>query len=229
MISSIIGILGMLISTGVIVIFLNVISNIKYQLKNPEIMKKFGGLYEDTNYSKKSQRIRLAQFYIIIFLLRRLCYALIVIFLAEHQLLQQIMNISIHTMAFLYDIIMKPYSMKTVLGLLIYTFDFIAMIIFASLPMYMNITTYSEQAGRIHIYIIIATCGISWIIIVVIMVLRLCLLYKNYKIAQNTPEVIYTYIYYIYIYVYIYIYIISAYRKNLKGNLRLFKRMPKLQ
>ena len=109
---------------------------------------------------------------------------------------------------------MKPYSMKTVLGLLSYSFDFIAMAIFASLPIYMNITNYSEQAGRIHIYIIVATCGISWIIIIVMLILGWCLQYKNYKIAQDTPEVN------------IYIYI---YRKEWKGNLGLSKRMQELQ
>ena len=92
---------------------------------------------------------------------------------------------------------MRPYSMKTVIGLLIYTFDFIAMGIFASLPVYMNATSYSEQIGRIHIYIIVATCGISWIIIIIMMLIRLCMHYKKDKTNQKSLEV------YIYIYIFI--------------------------
>ena len=179
----------MIISIGVIVLFLNVISNIKYELKNPEILRKFGALYEDANYLKRHNRIRLVQFSIIVFLLRRLFYALIVIFLAEHQLVQQIMNIFVHTSTFLYDIIMRPYSMKTILGLLIYTFDFIAMGIFASLPIYMSTTNYAEAAGRIHIYIIVSTCGLAWLIIIIIMGISLYKQYQKYKINQNSPEV----------------------------------------
>ena len=84
---------------------------------------------------------------------------------------------------------MRPYPIKSVIGLLIYTFDFIAMGIFASLPIYMNTTNYAEAAGRIHIYIIIATCVISWLIIIIMMVITLYKQYQKYKINQNTPEV----------------------------------------
>ena len=192
----------MIISVGMIVVFLNVISNIVKNLENPNLVQSLGTLYADTNYLGDTQRIKLAQFHIIVFLLRRLLYALIIIFLYKHPLFQQILNIAIHSLTFGYDLFMKPYSMKTMLGLLIYFFDFIAFAIFASLPVYLTPTSYSEQLGRIHIYIIVATCGISWIVIIFMSILNLYIQYKAYNTEERKRQV-HTHTH-IYIYIYIY-------------------------
>ena len=62
-----------------------------------------------------------------------------------------------HLLAFIYDIIMQPYSMKSVLGILIYSFDLISLGIFATLPVYLKTTSNTETFGRAHIYVIATT------------------------------------------------------------------------
>ena len=141
----------------------------------------FGSLYADTNYSKLKDRRKLPHFRIIVFLFRRLFYVLIIIFLYKYPKLQQSCNIIIHFLILFYDIMMKPYKVKSVLGLLIYFFDFIAVLIFSTLPVYLTPTTNAETYGKWHIYIIIATIAISWLIIICINVNTVYKAYKKYK------------------------------------------------
>ena len=202
----------MLISTGIFVLFLNIISNIGGRLKMKKNIQRFGTFYEHTNYKSLENRKRLPHFYINIFLLRRLLYVLIILFLYEYPLIQQIMNIIIHTLAFLYDLKMHPYPIN-VLGLLTYFLNFVVAVIFASLPVYLKPRPFNQTLGRIHIYILIATFILSWMIIIGMNIFEI---YKKYKNRKSTPvaepplpskrvfvmveEVLYIYIYILYIY-----------------------------
>ena len=129
------------------------------------MIKRFGVLYIDTNYKKHENRMKLHQYYIMTFLARRLFYVLIILFLWRIPITQQVLNITIHSLIFVYDLLCKPCS-TNILGILIYFFDLILVIIFGSLPLYMAYPDYSVTLGRIHVYILIATIALSWIIIV---------------------------------------------------------------
>ena len=97
--------------------------------------------------------------------MRRFLYIFIILFLFKWPILQQISNILIHFLTFMYDIILRPFPLG-LLGILIYFFDFILMLIFGSLPLYMIYPDYSDQIARIQIYILVGTIALSWIIII---------------------------------------------------------------
>ena len=143
---------------------LNIISRLGKNLKKEKNMKRFGVLYGDTNYQTKEKRQYLPQYYILVFLMRRFLYVLIILFIFKYPILQQACNITLHTLTFIYDIIMRPFPIGVV-GMLIYFFDFILVIIFGSLPLYMAFSNYAEDIGRVHIYLLIVTIILSWIII----------------------------------------------------------------
>ena len=107
------------------------------------------------------------RYYIMIFLMRRFLYILIILFIYKYPILQQVCNITLHSLTFLYDIIMRPFPLG-IIGLLIYFFDFILAIIFGTLPLYMVYINHAEGIGRVHIYILIVTIAISWLIIICI-------------------------------------------------------------
>ena len=92
-------------------------------------------------------------------------YIYIYIFIYKYPVLQQICNITLHSLTFLYDIIMRPFPLG-IIGMLIYFFDFILAAIFGTLPLYMVYVNQREDIGRIHIYILIATIVLSWMIII---------------------------------------------------------------
>ena len=156
----------MFLCSSYIVIILNILSRIGNHLGRESNLQKFGTLYSDTNYNSFEKRQKLSHYDIIVFLLRRYLYVFIILFLFRYPILQQITNISLHFLTFLYDIVIRPFPLG-VLGILIYFFDFILMAIFGSLPLYMVFPEKAEQIGRIHIYILIATIVLSWIIIII--------------------------------------------------------------
>ena len=179
--------LGMLISFGFIVLIINILSNISNKLNNESNMQKFGSLYSDTDFVKYESRKKIAHFYIIVFLLRRLFYSWIIIFLYEWPLMQQILNISVHSILLLYDLFMQPYSFKKIIGIMIYSFDFIAVVIFATLPVYLSPNSHAEDIGRFHIYLIVATFVISWITIVAINIINI---YQKYTTPpESIPDI----------------------------------------
>ena len=155
----------MVLSSGYIVFILNLISRLGRNLKSESNIHKFGVIYSDTNYEKHENRRKLNQYYIMVFLMRRLIYILIILFLYKFSTLQQICNISLHLLTFIYDIILKPYS-TGLIGLLIYFFDFIITLIFGSLPLYIFYINNADQIGRIHIYVLIVTIALYWSIII---------------------------------------------------------------
>ena len=157
----------MLLSCGYMVIVLNLLSRLGKNLKQEKNINKFGVLYQDTNYQTQENRKRLPQYYIIVFLMRRFLYILIILFIYKYPILQQICNITLHSLTFLYDIIMRPFPLG-IIGLLIYFFDFILAIIFGTLPLYMVYINHAEGIGRVHIYILIVAIVLSWIIIICI-------------------------------------------------------------
>ena len=135
------------------------------KLEEEDNLQRFGCLYADTNYKSHERRRRIPQYIIIIFLLRRFLYILIILFLYKRPTLQQISNVAIHLIVFLYDLLMRPYPFN-IIGILIYAFDFCLAGLFGSLPLYMLYPNQSDAIGRIHIYILIVTFGISWTVII---------------------------------------------------------------
>ena len=190
-VSTIVGIFGVLLTTGYIVLVLNIISNIGSKLGKEYNIERFGSIYSDTNYQNYENEYRIPQFYIIIFLSRRLLYILIILLCPKIPIAQQALNIYLHTLTFVYDIIMKPYTFSTVLGKLIYFLDLITVIIFGTLPLYMSEgKNQADLIGRIHIYILIFTIGISWIIIIVMNIKTLYLTFKTPTMIERVNQII---------------------------------------
>ena len=190
--ASIFGLAGMFLSCGFIVIVLNILSNLGKNLKKEENLERFGSIYSDTNYNSHIRRRNLAHYYIIVFLMRRFLYVFIILFLFKYPIFQQVSNIILHLLTFLYDIIMCPYPLG-ILGVLIYFFDFILALIFGSLPLYIAYPNKAEQIGRIHIYILIATIAISWIIIIGINIRTIYVKIKEAKAKKeekNEPTLV---------------------------------------
>ena len=146
-------------------------------LDTEENLQKFGCLYSDTNYKIEEKRRGIPQYTIIIFLLRRFLYILIILFIYRMPNLQQISNVTIHLMVFIYDLHLRPYPFNLI-GLLIYSFDFCLAGLFASLPLYMIFPSHSDAIGRIHIYMLIVIFGISWMVIVG---LNIRTIYRKFK------------------------------------------------
>ena len=146
-------------------------------MSNESNLRKFGVLYRETDYKSHTNRLKLNQYYELAFLIRRLGYVLIILLLYKFPIVQQCFNIAIHLTIFLYDIIIKPHG-TTVLALMIYLYDFILVIIFGSLPLFMIFVDKAVMFGRIHIYILIGVLILSWIIIVII---NIHAIYKKYK------------------------------------------------
>ena len=169
----------MILAIGFIVLITNIISNLGKTIKNKENIQKFGILYGETNYLKHQGRRQLSQFFINIFLLRRLCYALIILFLTKFPKTQQIINIAIHSITFLYGIIMRPFSMRNILGLLIYFLDFVAFVIFVTLPLYLKPNDNANIIGRFHIYLITVTFALSWIAVICSILQEIYIKYKK--------------------------------------------------
>ena len=101
---------------------------------------------------------------------------------------------------------MKPYFIKTVLGLLIYFFDFIIVVIFSTLPLYLKPNADADKIGRFHIYTIIGTFAASWLIIAWMIFLVLYRKFRKAKIiSEETKERSRIERDTVYIYIYIYI------------------------
>ena len=177
----------MLLSCTYIVFILNLISHLGRDLKEESNIQMFGVLYSDTNYHSHENRKKLSQYYNIIFLLRRLLYILIILFLYKTPIPQQAFNISIHLLIFIYDITLLPYS-TGLLGILTYFFDFILVLIFGSLPLYLVYINHAEEIGRIHIYLLVATIAFSWIIIIGVNILTLWKYMQTIRQARKLRE-----------------------------------------
>ena len=154
----------MILSFSYLGIVFNIISGIGRRLSRECNLQRYGSLYSDTNYKSHIQRTRLAQYYIIIYLTRRLLYVLLIIFLYKAPIIQQVCNIALHASTFVYSILMKPYAFN-LLGIIIYFFNFMIFLIQASLPLYMIYPDSASHVGRVQIYIITGVIGISWIVI----------------------------------------------------------------
>ena len=175
----------MLLSCGYIVLVLNIISKLGRELKTERNISRFGTIYEDTNYQKHKNRMRLTQYYLIVFLGRRLLYVLIILLLYEVPIVQQSFNIAIHTFTFIYDITMRPFQFN-LLGTLIYFYDLILAIIFGSIPLYMVYPDNADQIGRAHIYLMIVVISISWVTIIGTCIYTI---YKKLK-GPTTSEIV---------------------------------------
>ena len=81
---------------------------------------------------------------------------------------------------------MRPYSFK-LLGIMIYTFDFILAALFGSLPLYMIYPNQRDSIGRIHIYILIGVFAISWGTIVG---LNIRMVWKKYKTPSLREQLV---------------------------------------
>ena len=171
------------------VLVINIISNITEKLESKDNLRKFGVLYEDTNYKTEEQRRRLPQYSIMVFLLRRFLYILIILLLYRFPFLQQSVNIFLHLSVFTYDIVLKPYPIS-VLGILTIFFDLVLVVMFASLPLYMIFKDQADQIGRIHIYILIATIALSWVIIASMSVRTIYLKFRSPTLAEKIEEII---------------------------------------
>ena len=180
----------MFITFGFIALVLNIISNISGQLNRTKIKQKFGCLYADTNYNNEEKKHLLPQFYHLVFLGRRFLYILVILGIYKIPILQQVCNISIHALTFLYDIKLRPYE-ANILGLLIYCFDFIVLVIFATLPLYMVYPNKAEIIGKVHIYILIATIALSWIIIISI---NIRVIYNKFKKKSKKKKMVRIYV-----------------------------------
>ena len=134
-------------------------------LEKEENLQKFGCLYSETNYKSHEKRSRIPQYITIIFLMRRFLFVLVILFIYKEPILQQISNVTIHLIVFIYDMLMRPYPFNLI-GILIYSFDFCLAGLFVSLPLYMIFPNHSDAIGRIHIYILIVIFGLSWVVIV---------------------------------------------------------------
>ena len=168
----------MLVTFGFIVIVFNIISKIGgKQLKNRTNLQKFGALYSLTQYSTLKGRARIPQFYIIIFLLQRLLYSLLILFAYKSPKLQQILNILVHTITFLITIIIRPYSIKQMIGAMVYFFDFVGLIIFATLPLYLTPNANADRIGIVHIFLLVGVFVVAWI---AIMVSNIYQIYRKY-------------------------------------------------
>ena len=148
-------------------------------MKKEKNIRKFGVLYGETNYLKHKGRKNVSQFFMSIFLLRRLSYTLVILFIYKWPNTQQIVNITVHGVALIYELINRPYSMRTLLGILIYFLDFVAFIIFATLPLYLNPSNNADKIGRFHIYLIVITFGLSWIAVIYEILHELYIRYKK--------------------------------------------------
>ena len=157
--------IGIFLSSYFVILVLNLISVLGKDLGKEHNLKKYGAIYSETNYKKHTQRKALNQYYIIIFLMRRLFYVFIILFIYKYPIMQQCFNIGLHTLTFIYDLIMRPYGC-TLLGIMIYFYDFILVLIVGSLPLYMKFADHADYIGRIHIYILVSTLILSWLVII---------------------------------------------------------------
>ena len=181
--------MGILLSSGYIVLVLNLISRMGKGLKKEENQQKFGAIYADTNYKKHKERRNMKQYYIIVFLGRRLGYVLIILFLWRMPIVQQCFNIFLHTLTFIYDVLMRPHGI-TLLGIMIYFYDFILLLFFATLPLYMKFVDNAEFIGRIHIYSLIATLILSWIIIIIVNIRIIYLKFRKPKQSEIIEQIV---------------------------------------
>ena len=171
------------------VVVINIISRITDNLGSEDNLKKFGVLYQDTNYKNEEQRGNLPQYSIMVFLLRRFLYILTILLFYRTPFIQQCINISIHFFTFIYDIILKPYPIS-VLGILTIFFDLVLVVIFVSLPLYMIFEDQADQIGRIHIYILIATIALSWVIIACMSVRTIYLKFRRPTLEEKVGQII---------------------------------------
>ena len=62
--------------------------------------------------------------------------------------------------------IARPYSLQTLIGVMVYIFDFVALVIFATLPLYFKPNVNADTIGLVHIYLIVITFALSWLVII---------------------------------------------------------------
>ena len=166
LISTIFGSIGITIAFGYPILVLHTISRRTYKLTNEVTLRRFGSLYSSTQYNRTES---LCHLYIIFFLIRRLLYIGIIIFLKYNSTSQQILNILLHLEMCIWNYKNKPFGTKSRIGTLIYSFDYFAFILFAGLPIFfirMSPSLFSIF-GLIYISAICLVILISWVVIII--------------------------------------------------------------
>ena len=129
------------------------------------------------------------------FLGRRFIYAFLILFLFKTPIIQIYGTIFIHLFMFGWNLKSKPYG-NTLVGIIIYIFDGICLLIFSMLPVFLNedLSDKDKQLfGRIIISIIIATVALSYGFILVMNAIYVMRYIKRKKEKErkrrNTPLV----------------------------------------
>ena len=166
LISTIFGSIGIMIALGYPILVLHTISRRTYKLTSEVCLRRYGSLYSSTQYNRTES---LCQLYIIFFLMRRLLYIGIIIFLKYSATAQQILNIILHLGMCIWNYKNKPFGTKSRIGILIHSFDYFVFILFAGLPIFFIRMSPSLFAifGLIYISAICLVILVSWVIIII--------------------------------------------------------------
>ena len=154
----------------------------------------YGALYENYKILRTS-RLRLTHFYNYFFLLRRVLFAVVLVFLFKNPLLQQIFNVIIHLGICFINLFQRPFTGK-LFGYMVTVFDILTLLCFLTVAFFLvdkeTITEYDRIfLGRIMIIVIAVSIILCWGIILVKIIVHCIKALKNSskhkkKVVKNT-------------------------------------------
>ena len=167
---------------GYFVLCLNILSKYSHNLQLPSVKHSIGFIYENYKTDPKS-REELIHFYNLIFLGRRLIYAIILIFLRDDPILQQVLNVLLHfTICFL-NAIKRPFKDKLT-HFINTAIDVTTAVCFTFVSLFISSNLSPKSRNDLGVFIIlfiVIAIIVGWICFLVNIIRRIRLFLKKRK------------------------------------------------
>ena len=168
--------------SGYFVLCLNILTKYSHKLQLPSVKKSIGFIYENYKIDLKSQKY-FTHLYNLIFLGRRLIYAIILIFLRDDPILQQVLNVVLQFAICIINVSQRPFKDKLThfINSVIDTttavcFTFVAVFLSDKLS-----PKSRSNLGVVVILLVVLVTIVGWICFIAYIVIRIRIFLKGRK------------------------------------------------